>query len=169
MRNNHGSKAIALSGVFCAVAVVIMCLGGLIPVATYVCPMLCCIILQIVLVMCGSRIAWVWYIAVSILSLLLGPDKEAAVIFVILGYYPIVKPKLDTMRLSWLLKAILFNVSVAAAYGVLLRILGVEDASILKEGWVLLLILVVLGNVAFFLLDRFLTIFMRKWRPKSAK
>ena len=33
--------AVALGGMLAALAVVIMCLGGLIPVATFVCPMLC--------------------------------------------------------------------------------------------------------------------------------
>lgn len=165
-KRNNLTKSVALGGVFCAVAMVIMCLGGLIPIATYVCPMLCCIILQIVLEVCGKRIAWVWYMAVSFLSLMLGPDKEAAVVFVVLGYYPIIKPKLDTMPLSWLIKAVIFNVSVFLAYGVLLHVMGIEDGSVIREGWVLLLILILLGNLAFFLMDRLLTMFVRKWRKK---
>ncbi len=166
MKNNT-TKSIALSGVFCGVAMVIMCMGGLIPVATYACPMLCCVILQMVLAMCGNRIAWVWYIAVSFLSLLLGPDKEAAVIFVILGYYPIIKPKVDKLCLSWLIKAAIFNISVFLAYSVILHFLGIQDTSVLQDGWFLLVILILLGNFAFFLLDRLLTIFSRKWSQKT--
>ena len=45
---NGSAKKIALSGMLAALAMVIMCMGGLIPVATYVCPMLCCVILQMV-------------------------------------------------------------------------------------------------------------------------
>ena len=77
---------IALGGVLAALAVVLMCMGTLIPVATYVCPMLCAMILQLVLKTCGKRIAWAWYGAVSILSLLMAPDKEAAAVFLALGY-----------------------------------------------------------------------------------
>ena len=73
-----------------ALAVVIMCMGGIIPMATYVCPMLCSLLLAVVLRLTGRRIAWAWYAAVSLLSLLLGPDKEAAAVFVFLGYYPII-------------------------------------------------------------------------------
>ena len=47
---------------------------------------------QAVLKTCGVRIAWAWYGAVAILSLLLAPDKEAAAVFAFLGYYPIVTP-----------------------------------------------------------------------------
>ena len=79
-----------------ALAVVIMSLGTLIPVATFVCPVLCMLILQLVLKLCGSRIAWAWYGAVAILSLLMAPDKEAAAVFLFLGYYPVVKPRMDS-------------------------------------------------------------------------
>ena len=59
MRNNE-AKSIALGGVLAALAVVIMCMGGLIPVATYVCPTLCMIALCFVVQLCGKRIAWAW-------------------------------------------------------------------------------------------------------------
>ena len=48
-----------------ALAVVIMNLGGLIPIATFVCPMLCMVLLKVVLRMTTARIAWAWYGAVS--------------------------------------------------------------------------------------------------------
>ena len=57
MRNDR-VKAIALGGVLAALAVVIMCLGGLIAVATYVCPMLCAMLTYCVSRLCGRRIAW---------------------------------------------------------------------------------------------------------------
>ena len=79
------AKNIAMGGVFAALAVVIMCLGTVIPVATFVCPMACMILLTVVYRLTGARIAWAWYGAVSILSLLLGPDKEAAAVFLFLG------------------------------------------------------------------------------------
>ena len=75
------ASGIALGGVLAALAVVIMSMGTLIPVATYVCPMLSALILQLVLKTCGRRIAWGWYAVVSILSLLMAPDKEAAAVF----------------------------------------------------------------------------------------
>ena len=81
-----GARQIALGGVMAALAVTIMSMGGLIPVATYVCPMLCALLLQTVLVLCGRRVAWCWYAVVSVLAVLMGPDKEAALVFVFLGY-----------------------------------------------------------------------------------
>ena len=52
------ASSMALGGVLAALAVVIQCMGGLVPVATYVCPVFCMLILQLVLRQCGERIAW---------------------------------------------------------------------------------------------------------------
>ena len=152
------ASVMALGGVLAAMAVVIMSLGGLIPVATYVSPMLCAILLQMVLLSCGVRIAWAWYGAVALLSVLLSPDKEAAAVFVFLGYYPIVKPRLDRMKPSWLWKGLLFNGSIAVMYFLLLKLFGMAElgAEFREFGLVLLLVLLIMGNVTFFLLDRLL-------------
>ena len=155
---------VALGGVLAALAVVIMSMGTLIPVATYVCPMLCAILLQVVLKTCGSRIAWAWYGAVAVLSLLLAPDKEAAALFVFLGYYPIVKPRLDRARLSWLWKALLFNGATLLLYWLLMHLLGMAQlaAEFAEMGAAMTAVLLVLGNVTFFLLDRLLGICPKK-------
>lgn len=157
MRNNS-AKVIALGGMMAALAVVIMCLGGLIPVATFVCPMMCMLLLQLVLKMCGSRIAWAWYGAVAFLSLLLGPDKEAAAVFVFLGYYPIAKPRLDQMKLGPVLKLALFNLVIFLMYWVLIHLFGMEAIATEYEelGTVMTIIMLILGNVTFFLLDKVL-------------
>ena len=42
------ASAVALGGVLAALAVVIMCLGTLIPIATYVCPAICMLLVQVV-------------------------------------------------------------------------------------------------------------------------
>ena len=148
----------ALGGMLAALAVVMMSLGTIIPVATYVCPMLCALLLQGVLKTCGSRVAWAWYGAVALLSVLLAPDKEAAGVFLFLGYYPIVKPALDRKKGKWLWKGLLFNGSVCLLYFLLLRLLGLKQ---LTQEWSdmsvgMLAVLLVLGNVTFFLLDRLL-------------
>lgn len=157
MRNNS-AKVIALGGMMAALAVVIMCLGGLIPVATFVCPMMCMLLLQLVLKMCGSRIAWAWYGAVAFLSLLLGPDKEAAAVFVFLGYYPIAKPRLDQMKLGPVLKLALFNLVILLMYWVLIHLFGMEAIATEYEelGTVMTIIMLILGNVTFLLLDKVL-------------
>lgn len=152
------ASRIALGGVLAALAVVIMSLGGLIPVMTYVSPMLCALLLKIVLELCGMRIAWAWYGAVALLSALLSVDKEAAAVFIFLGYYPIVKPKLDGLRFPWLWKLVLFNVSVGVMYFLLLQLFGMAQlrAEFEEFSTVMLIVMLLMGNVTFFLLDRLL-------------
>lgn len=154
MKRNSAQK-IALGGLMAALAIVIMCLGGLIPFATFVCPMLCCMITKLVLSVCGKRIAWAWYGAVAILSVLMAPDKEAAAVFVFLGYYPIVKPWMDKLKLSWLWKGLLFNCAILLMYWLLIHILGLSEiANDYEEaGTVITIVMLLLGNVTFFMLD----------------
>ena len=166
MRNNT-TKTMALSGMLAAVALVIMCLGGMIPLATYVCPMLCAVTACLVMHFCGSRLAWVWYAAVALLSLLLSPDKEAAGVFLLLGYYPMVKPILERSRLAFVWKFLLFNGAVALLYGLLLQIMGVSDLADEALGIAGLAVMLLLGNLTFFLLDRVLTMIARKLRVRG--
>lgn len=151
----NSARFIAFGGVMAALAMVIMCLGGVIPVATYVCPMLCAVLLTFVLKMTGRRVAWAWYGAVAILSLLLGPDKEAAAVFVFLGYYPIIKPWVDMRKLSVLWKLALFNVAILTMYTVLIHFLGM--AHVMEEfkelGTVMTVVTLILGNITLFMLD----------------
>ena len=141
-----------------AVAVVLMSIGTIIPVATYAAPVLCMLVCQVVLKLCGSRIAWAWYGAVAFLSLLLAPDKEAAAVFLVLGYYPILKPKLDSLKGKRLWKGLFFNSAILALYWVLLRVIGMEQLLSDFEGMGIAMtaVLLILGNVTFFLLDRLL-------------
>ena len=154
MRHNSG-KYVALGGVMAALAVVIMAMGTLIPVATFVCPMLCMVLLAVVLRLSNARIGWAWYGAVSILSLLLAPDKEAAAVFLFLGYYPIIKPWMDRRKLSVLWKLVLFNASIFAMYGVLIWVFGLKDLleDYQEMGRILTAVTLVLGNVTLFMMD----------------
>jgi len=167
MRTN--ARQMATGGVFAALAVVIMNLGGLIPMATYVCPTICMVILSFVHMACGKRIAWVWYAAVAILSLVMSPDKEAAAVFAFLGYYPILKQKIEAMRGKWLWKLAIFNGSMVLLYAILIRIMGITEITGESEelAGIMLIILLVLGNVTFLALDRLLTILQIRLRRKQ--
>ena len=164
MSRRTNAKQVATGGVFAALALVVMCLGGLIPVATFVCPMVCCLILKTVMLACGKKTAWTCYAAVAMLSILLAPDKEAAGIFVFLGYYPMVKPQLDAVKLGLLWKFLLFNASIALAYILMLKFFGMGELAeeYAGMGIALIAVMVVLGNVTFFLLDRLLELRFRR-------
>ena len=156
--------SVALGGVLAALAVVIMTLGTMIPVATFICPMMCMGILALVSIRCGNRIAWAWYGAVTVLSLLLSPDKEAAAVFTALGYYPIIKPRLDKLPLKWLWKLLYFNAVILTLYWLLMHVFGM--AQILEEfaelGIVMTIVTLLLGNVSFIMIDRLLQLRFQK-------
>lgn len=159
----------ALGGVMAALAVVIMCMGTLIPVATFICPMACMVLQTVVVKKAGKRIAWAWYGAVGILSLLLAPDKEAAAVFVFLGYYPIIKPWIDKRRFAVVWKLVLFNASILVMYWLLINLFGLKEvAEDFKElGLVMTVVTLVLGNVTLFLFDYNLTMIDRKNQKRN--
>lgn len=161
---------IAFGGVMAALALVIMNMVGLIPVATYVCPSLCMILLSVVLKLCGGRIAWAWYGAVAILSVLMAPDKEAAAIFVVLGYYPIIKPAFERRKMPNTCKYLYFNVVILGIYWLLINLMGLtEIASEFAEmGILFTIVMLLMGNMIFRMLDRILSriAIMDKWGRK---
>ena len=152
----------AFCGVLSALAVALLLAGGIIPLATYCCPILAMLALLPVLEEFGPRLALISYAAVSVLGLLLAPDKEVACFFLFLGYYPILRPQLDRLRsrlVRTLLKLVLFNVSILALYLLLLFVFQLsailEDfagLSLLMGGAMLLI-----GNCTFLVLDGLLS------------
>jgi len=158
------SKKIALTGVLCALAAVVMMMGGLIPLATFCCPAIAALVLIPIFVECGERLSWGAYIAIAALALMLCPDKEAAALFVFLGYYPVLKWRLEQIRrkpLRIIAKLGIFNVAVGLAYLLLIFLFQMEQ--LLREyaemGLALTAACLLLGNITLLLYDRLLGIF----------
>lgn len=155
------ARGIALCGVCCALALVFMLLGSL-PFAAYCAPMLASVVLLPVLVEQGEKMAWLTYGAVALLSLMLCGEKEAALVFVLLGYYPILKFRhLEYVRsraLRVVLQLALFNAAVAALYGILILVLGGNELlrEIARNGWFLTLAALLMGNGVMLLYDHML-------------
>jgi hypothetical protein len=108
-----------------------------------------------VLRLCGRRVSWAWYAALAILSLLLAPDKEAAVVYVMIGFYPMLKVFFDRLPLNVLFKLIYFNVAIAIFYLSLMHLLGLSAvlAEYVALGMIGLLVMALAANVTFLLLD----------------
>ena len=151
------STEIALCGMMTALAVVILCLGGLIPAATFCCPVLASLVLLPVMQRWGRRDAVLVWAASAILGLLLGP---AAALYAALGYYPAIRAGLDRKRpaLRWALKLLLFNGATIALYALLIFVMGLD--ALVEEyqatGTALLIATLALGNVVFVVYDMLL-------------
>lgn len=93
------SWAMAYCGMAAALCVALMLLGAVVPVLMFIAPAVASLLIATVCMECGMKMALTAYGAVSLLSLLFVPDKEVALVFVfLLGYYPLVKPKLERIR-----------------------------------------------------------------------
>jgi hypothetical protein len=126
----HGeARRLALGGMLCALAEVLLLLGGMVPAALYACPILAMLALLPVREECGQRLALAAYGAVALLALLLSPDKELAGVYLALGWYPTAQPYLDRIRpaaLRALCKLALFLLSVTALYAALLYLFQLD-------------------------------------------
>lgn len=147
----------ALCGVLGALAVVLMLLGGIVPVAIYCCPMLACLLLVPLLEVCTRRLCLCWYAAVALLSLLLVPDKEPAIVFAFLGWYPIAREPLGSLPrvLRVMVKLLIFNAALVGMYALTVFVLGIEAAAAEFQTMqpVFLGLLWLLSNVVFLVLD----------------
>lgn len=123
----------ALSGILGAVCIVLMFMVALLPIFIYVLPMVCGLILYTVYYECGVKYAMSCYVSVSVLSLLLCPDKESGLLFLaFFGYYPILKIYIDKLKLRLLkliIKLAIFNTAIVAAYWVLIKLFKIVSIS----------------------------------------
>lgn len=152
------TKELALCGIMAALAVVLLCLGGMLPFAVYACPMLASLVFIPVGRECRKSYAWSCFAASAILGLLLGPDKECSMLFCVLGYYPLIYPKLQRIGLRtvrYAVKLILFAAAVAVMYAVILYVFAIPEAiaEFAESGTLILAATVIVGIVAFFAYD----------------
>ncbi len=173
------SKQVALGGVMGALCIATMLLGSIIPFATFVAPALAGIFIGLMGEEISLPTGLSMYISVSILSLLLVPEKEMAFIFVFFfGFYPLIKPVLQKPHLfiaKVALKLLLFNVCIISMYALLLFIFPI--ASVVTEfadySYAFIVGLLLLGNVTFlmydFALDRLFQVYTQKFRPRFLK
>ena len=177
MKQNK-SRTVALCGIFGALALVVMLAGDLIPRATYLSPALAGLLILPVLCEAGRRAGWLFYAGISLLCLLLQPNKEPAVLFcAFLGYYPLLKFTLEKLSrpLRILCKLVLFNATVLSAYWLMLHLFGLaalqQEFAGMTNGW--LIALLALANVTFAVYDiavaRLFILYVKVLRPRIRK
>ena len=144
------TRLLALCGVLTALGVVLLCLGGIVPFALYICPILA---------------------SIALLGLLLCPDKEVSLLFCFTGYYPLLKPRLDALRsrlLSLTLKLLWAAVSMAALYALILYVFclpAVVEEFAATGRW-LLAATIAMGVALFFVYDVLLGRLIARWPAK---
>ncbi len=168
------AKKAAICGILTALSLVFMFLTGLFPIASYAIPAFCGILLMIVVFEMGRRQAMLVYLAVALLSLLLTPDREAAFIYIIfLGYYPVLKSKIEQLHNRWgilAIKVILFLAVLTIGFCASVFLLGLYE---IHFGWLILLIGACVMTVVFLIYDTAVGLIAQMYcnqiRPKYLK
>lgn len=153
------SYKVALGGIVSALCLLCMFLAGIIPIIYILMPMAAGVLLMIIATEVSVSWAWLTYASVSLLSLFVTADKEAALVFImVFGHYPILRFHMRNMklkRLRYLLKMAIFNVCVVGFFYVTVFLFGLDQMltemnEYGKYGGILML---ALANVMFVLYD----------------
>ena len=124
------SRRVAVAGIAVGLSAALLLSSGLLPVMTYAAPLAAGLVLVPVVLSIGRGWALLTWVATALLTLLLGADKEAALFYLFVGWYPAVKWTLEGhVRGKWpclLLKALIFSLCLAAMYSLLAFVLHTE-------------------------------------------
>lgn len=145
---------------------------AVIPFLTYALPAVAGVLIVFIVVEIDKKWAFGVFSAVAILAFLLVPDKEVAMMYIaFFGYYPIIKAVLESRlpaALSWIIKVLLFNLTMVAAYLVLIFVMGIEVDEITEYGMIAVPMLLGAGSITFiaydFALTQIITLYLVKWR-----
>lgn len=96
-------------------------LALLVPVMTYAAPLLCSLLLLPLLMEFSASSGWMVWGVTSILTLLLGADKEAAFFYLFIGWYPLIKLPLENRmkKASLPVKTAVFTLALTIMYLIL--------------------------------------------------
>ena len=110
-RRSTGARYIALCAIISAIGVLVLFLGSIVDVLDLSAAMMASILCAVVLIEMGKLWPWLTYAVISVLSLLLLPNKLPGFIFLLCGYYPIIKQKLERQKrfVAWIIKIVIFN------------------------------------------------------------
>lgn len=165
------SRKMALCGMMAALSAAVLSTGSFIPFATFAGPMLAMLCLLPILHDWGAKYALMVYAAAAVLALMLCADKELALFYAFLGWYPAVRPRLAPLPrpVRILLKCAMFTLAMAVMYLLIIFLFQMEAVAEEFAGYstLMLALLVVLGNTSFLLLDVLLlrmSVLYARWR-----
>jgi len=151
------SQRIAFCGVLCALSTVIL-LATLFPYATYALAALAGLVFVAATLELGVRYGVVCYIVTALLSLIITPDPEAKLLFVLFfGYYPIVQLRINLWQntvLAWVVKLLIFNAAMIAGFMMLMYVVGLNKEDFTIAGMYVPWALLLAGNAVFVLYDK---------------
>lgn len=165
------SKQTALAGVMAALSLILMLLGSVIWIFTYVAPMLTGLLMIIICDIADRKTALTCYIAVSIISLIIIPDKECVLTYVFFfGFYPIVREFIEKIKpklLSYSVKLIIYNAGIVISQLICFYIFAIPFEKVF--GKLTVVILLALANLIFVVYDKLLSMLIIIYQKKRNK
>ena len=151
------TRRIAACGILCALGVICMSVGSLVEVMDLTMIMIASFCIVFAVIEMGKRWAWLIWGATALLSLLLLPNKLAAILYCMGGMYPIVKSTLERWRtlFAWAGKLVAFNGVQVVFLLVAQRLFGLTGPD-----YAFTLGAILFNNVLFILSDITLTVFI---------
>lgn len=171
------SSKTALGGIVAALSISMMFSISIIPFFTYAVPAAAALLLIPIVIEINKKWALGVYVSVSLLGLIVVPNKEVAVIYAaFFGYYPVIKAIVEKrMRFitEWILKLLVFNLSMSASYYIMLRFMGIQIDEMETFGVFAIPILMGTGSVAFVLYDyaatKVIGLYIQKFQKRFRK
>ncbi len=149
--NSLKTRKLATAAMMSALGVVVLYLGSVITVLDLTAVAIASLFVFFAVIELGTPYQYLIYAVTSLLSLLILPDKLAAVTYFLFGgIYPIFKEIFERLNkvISWILKFGFFNIVLSLIVAVSVYIMHIEDSDI---GFTIGLY--GLGNLTFFLYD----------------
>ncbi|MCL2857212.1 MAG: hypothetical protein FWE19_05765 [Oscillospiraceae bacterium] len=176
------SRQVALGGTISALCVALLFLGGAANLAI-ITPMVAGALIMLMAVEVGRGPALCAWVAISILALIVIPNRAVALAFALLyGHYPIAKQKLERLpsrTMEYVCKLLVFNAGTLAAVFVAIFVFGAPAAvegllgrlDLNLDPWLFLIFgNVLVGSFACIIYDRLLTdyytLYVERYRQK---
>jgi hypothetical protein len=113
MRGN--TKRVALCGIFSALALALMFLGGVVEVFDLTTAAFASFLVYIIAYVYGIKWGVSLYLVITILSFVFFSGKTVFFVFLFVGYYPLVKRfcdyKISNKKFTWIIKLVVFNIA----------------------------------------------------------
>jgi len=113
MNNNKKVKSITLSGILLAFTVICVFLATFLPTSVLSLYAISSLFIAVIIIEFGTKAGWAFYLASSILSIVLIPRLEVIPFVVFFGLYGLIKlyiERLHSRVLEYILKLIYFNI-----------------------------------------------------------
>ena len=157
--NKTSVKQLTICAMLAALGVIFLGIGSLLEVLDISMAVIASLCVIIAVIEYGKGAPWMVYAAISLLSLLLIPNRLPAIFFALFfGFYPIIKEKLERKSkvVCWLLKELIFNVCLAVIIALYFLLFFQGFSLNIPLHW-LIVIVVLLCELVFILYDIALT------------